>query len=504
MGGKRVIKHKKHKKRSAGWTIAGMIVAAILIIEAIWFSVSLLGLGMLPTKYLSVILGILVIIVIALTVMQFVYSTRIPSKVLSLLMIVILGLGLFVMTTANGFLKKTSSVTVSVSTVQAYVLNDDAAQSLSDAAGYQFGILETLDRDTVDEALAAMESELGTSVATAEYTSMAELAQALLDGQVGAILVNNGYFGLLEEEETLSDFEGQIRSIWSYEQTRELEITPEETVTESGEVVRKDTASSQSTDAVKEPFVVYISGNDTTGSLKSTGRSDVNILMAVNPSTKQILLVNTPRDYYVELTGIGEKDKLTHASLYGVDTSMNTLGKLYGVSVQYYARMNFTGFQEIIDALGGITVESDYAFTTESGFSFVQGENTLNGSQALAFARERYAFADGDNQRGRNQMAVIKAVIKKVASPAILTGYLDVMNAASGSFETNMAQDQIGALVQMQLADGGEWTVESVAVDGTDSRGPVYSAPNSNLYRMIPNEETVAAVAEQLQQFLKN
>lgn len=501
MSGKRVVsRNYRKKKNSAGWTITGVVFSAILIIVAAWFSYALIDLGMLPTKYIAAILIILAVIVIALTVMHFVRSTRIPSKVLTLLMVVILGLGLFVMNTANGFLKKTSSVSVSVSTVQLYVLNEDPAQTLSDISGYQIGILKTLDRETVDEALSAMENELGSSVSTVEYTSMPELAQALLDGQVGAVLVNNGYFSLLEEEETLSGFENLIRSIWSYEKTRELEISAGETVTESGEVIQQ----SGSTDDVKAPFIVYISGNDTTGNLKSTGRSDVNILMAVNPNTKKILLVNTPRDYYVELAGIGEKDKLTHASLYGLDTSMNTLGNLYDVSVQYYARMNFTGFQEIIDALGGVTIYSDYAFTTYDGAaSFVQGENSVNGTQALAFARERHAFADGDNQRGKNQMAVIKAVINKVASPAILTSYLDVLNAASGSFETNMTQDQIAALVQMQLADSGEWSVESVAVDGTDSRGPVYSAPNSNLYRMIPNDDTVAAVSEQLKQFLE-
>ena len=179
----------------------------------------------------------------------------------------------------------------------------------------------------------------------------------------------------------------------------------------------------------QEPFVVYLSGVDTRGELTENARSDVNILAVVNPVTKRVALVNTPRDYYVDLAGTDSKDKLTHAGLYGVETSMETLGNLYGIEVDHYVRINFAGFMDIVDALGGVDVYSDYTFTSvgSPGYydptDFVEGWNHLDGPAALAFARERHAFATGDIQRGINQMKVINAMLEKIKSPALLTSY---------------------------------------------------------------------------------
>ena len=217
----------------------------------------------------------------------------------------------------------------------------------------------------------------------------------------------------------------------------------------------------------KEPFVIYLSGVDTRGELTENARSDVNILAAVNPVTKRVALVNTPRDYYVDLAGTSSKDKLTHAGLYGVETSMETLGNLYGVNVDQYIRINFAGFISIIDALGGVDVYSDQAFTSvgSPGYydptTFVEGWNHLDGKSALAFARERHAFASGDIQRGINQMKVIDAMLNKIKSPALLMGFSKIMDAASDCFVTSFSQDQISALVRMQLSDFAEWDIES-------------------------------------------
>ena len=178
-----------------------------------------------------------------------------------------------------------------------------------------------------------------------------------------------------------------------------------------------------------EPFVIYLSGVDNRGELTEDARSDVNILAVVNPVTKRVALVNTPRDYYVDLAGTDSKDKLTHAGLYGVETSMETLGNLYGIPVDEYVRINFAGFIDVVDALDGIDVYSDYAFTSvgSPGYydptDFVEGWNHLDGKAALAFARERHAFATGDIQRGINQMKVIDAMLEKIKSPALLTNY---------------------------------------------------------------------------------
>ena len=255
----------------------------------------------------------------------------------------------------------------------------------------------------------------------------------------------------------------------------------------------------------KEPFVVYLSGVDTRGELTEKARSDVNILAAVNPETKQVVLINTPRDYYVDLAGTNSKDKLTHAGLYGVQTSMDTLGNLYGVDVQHYIRINFAGFINIVDALGGVDVYSDQAFTSvgSPGYydptTFAEGWNHLDGKAALAFARERHAFKTGDVQRGINQMKVIDAMLNKIKSPALLMGFSKIMDSAADCFVTSLSQNQISALVRMQLSDFAEWNIESYTVTGSSgSSTKCYSAKGQKLYVMKPDESSVAKAKEMI------
>ena len=255
----------------------------------------------------------------------------------------------------------------------------------------------------------------------------------------------------------------------------------------------------------KEPFVIYLSGVDTRGELTEKARSDVNILAVVNPVTKRVALINTPRDYYVDLAGTDSKDKLTHAGLYGVETSMATLGNLYGVNVDHYIRINFAGFISIVDALGGVDVYSDQAFTSvgSPGYydptTFVEGWNHLDGKAALAFARERHAFASGDIQRGINQMKVIDAMLNKIKSPALLMGFSKIMDAASDCFVTDFSQEQISALVRMQLSDFADWDIQSYTVTGSSSTSTkCYSAKGQKLYVMKPDEAAVSKAKEMI------
>ena len=248
----------------------------------------------------------------------------------------------------------------------------------------------------------------------------------------------------------------------------------------------------------KEPFVVYLSGVDNRGDLTEKARSDVNILAVVNPTTKQVALINTPRDYYVDLAGTDSKDKLTHAGLYGVETSMATLGNLYGVNVEHYLRINFAGFINIIDAIGGVDVYSDQAFTSvgSPGYydptTFAEGWNHLDGKAALAFARERHAFKTGDIQRGINQMKVIDAMVNKLKSPALLMGFSKLMDAAADCFVTSLSQEQISALVRMQLGDLANWDIQSYTVTGSGAKSTkCYSAKGQSLYVMKPDENSV-------------
>ena len=253
----------------------------------------------------------------------------------------------------------------------------------------------------------------------------------------------------------------------------------------------------------KEPFVVYLSGVDNRGELTEKARSDVNILAVVNPKTKRVALINTPRDYYVDLAGTDSKDKLTHAGLYGVETSMATLGNLYGVNVEHYIRINFAGFINIIDAIGGVDVYSDQAFTSvgSPGYydptTFAEGWNHLDGKSALAFARERHAFASGDIQRGINQMKVIDAMMNKLKSPTVLMSFSKLMDAVSDCFVTSLSQEQISALVRMQLASLSDWDIQSYTVTGTSGKSSqCYSAKGQSLYVMKPDENSVNQAKE--------
>ena len=262
----------------------------------------------------------------------------------------------------------------------------------------------------------------------------------------------------------------------------------------------------------KEPFTVYISGIDvmhdpSSGKLvNSEGesgqeRSDVNILAVVNPQTRQILLVTTPRDYYVVIPGISEgmSDKLTHAGLYGVDASMDTLAALYETEIKYYARMNFNALIEIVDTLGGVDVYSECEFTTgyeSSGndtFTVTKGYNHLNGARALAFSRERNNLPEGDFQRGRNQQAVITAMMRKMLSPAMLLKAGSVMSSVGENAETNLSRAQINGLIKYQLDNGAKWSVKSIAAEGIPEDNYCYSLEGvANV--VVPDEESVQSI----------
>ena len=336
----------------------------------------------------------------------------------------------------------------------------------------------------VEKLAELIEKDSGSAPQVTGYATAAELADALLGDQVDAVIMNGASIALLIEEEDYETFLDQVRILYSVSYD-----------TLDG----KDTSATESTDPIdpeknvtNTPFVVYVSGSDTRSSVLDVSRSDVNILMVVNPLTKQVLLLNTPRDYYVgNPAGDGALDKLTHCGLYGVDCSMEALEGLYGADIKYYGQINFTGFETLIDAIGGITVYSDQSFTARDTY-IQKGENTLNGTQALDFSRERYHVSGGDNGRGKNQMKVITAVIKKMTTgTTVISNYSAIMSSLEGMFSTNLPTSDISMLVKMQLNDLATWDVFSFAVTGTGGSEKTYSAPGHTAYVMYPNEESV-------------
>lgn len=251
---------------------------------------------------------------------------------------------------------------------------------------------------------------------------------------------------------------------------------------------------------------LYLSGIDVDGPPTENRNSDVNIIMTLNTSTGQILLLNTPRDYYVPTSvSNGEPDKLTHAGCYGIDCSVETLEMLYGINIDYYIKLNFTGFKSIIDSLGGVDVYSEFEFTSQNvkGYHFVQGYNHMDGEAALVFSRERYSFPTGDNQRGKNQMAVVNAVVKKLASSELLKNYTEVLDSISSSMVTDMSMDEIARLVDIQLKKNISWDIVQFAVTGSNGNLPCYSLKSPN-YVMIPNDDVVGQAKTYLKKIHDN
>jgi LCP family protein required for cell wall assembly len=393
------------------------------------------------------------------------------GKVVSAVSCIALILGSYYLLVTAGMLSSITGANTKTDYISIIVMDDDPATSVDELNGYNFGIATAVDRTNTDKALADVEDTLGSSVDYTECGTIDQVVAALYAGNVDVIVVNEAYRDTIEE--TYENFSTDTRIIETYKYVTEI-------------------SSANSVNVSKEPFVVYISGNDTYGAISQTSRSDVNILAVVNPKTNNVLLLSTPRDSYVELSiAPGSQDKLTHSGIYGIDCSMDTLGNLYGVDINYYIRVNFTGFQNIIDALGGITIENDTAFTSHDSYYFEQGTLELDGLHALHYSRERKAFALGDIQRGINQMKVMKAMIAKMTSPAILTNYSSLMSSVSDSFQTNMSSDEISDLVKLQLGESPDWNIVSYNVSGDTDYRYTYSVSSTALSVVILNEDTV-------------
>ena len=251
--------------------------------------------------------------------------------------------------------------------------------------------------------------------------------------------------------------------------------------------------NSDKVDVKTNPFIIYISGIDTYGSISTTSRSDVNILAVVNPKEAKILLVFIPRDYYVTLNSIGYKDKLTHAGIYGVDMSMKTIEDLLDIDINYYIRLNFSTLTKSIDLLDGIDVYSDRTFTpwTNKSLKIYEGVNHMDGKMALAFARERKVYETGDRHRGENQQAIISAMITKMNNLKYLLKYKEILNSLDQTFETNMQYDEITNLFKKQIEERTNFEVESISLDGTGASMPTYSMGSRRLYVMQPDYTTV-------------
>ena len=457
-------------RKIIGYTLLGLYIIAMIVLL-----VSFAGLNMLPVKYMVVLGLILTILAVLMAIMHEKQIASIVASVLTLACIVAFVIGSVAIHKTNTTIADVSTADVQTDIIGVYVMDSDPAKAIADAKDYTFGILNKIDRTNTDRSINDIEIELNREITVSDYENMFTMMEDLKKGTINAVIINEAYLGGIGGEENYSWVDTDVRKIMTIENHVETQFT------------------AAVPDKMPETFIMYLSGIDTYGGVSARSRSDVNILAVVNTKTKNVLLLSTPRDAYVtySVTG-GAKDKLTHAGIYGVEASIDALKSIYDVEIDYYLRLNFSGFVDIIDALGGIDVNSDYEFYVQNIRTYNVGTNHVTGLEALAFARERYSFADGDAQRARNQMEVIRAVISKAASSSLLTNYNSVMNAVSGSFETSMPQDQIAALVKRQLSDMAQWNVTSFAPTGTSMRAETYSMPGQNLYVLELSDESVA------------
>lgn len=469
--------------------VLGKVLGGLFAIVAAVLFVGLWKLQMLPTTLVAMV-GVLLALVTALVI---VLTWTGHGKVRMTLGIILAVIGIVVMCAGSFYIWKAVNTFNDISagnteTVQmgVYMRNDDTRELNNETAGsFRFGILANMDSQATEAVVKKLNKDLKVKIACKEYESPADLVDALLKSDTDAIILNQAMLQLLEDIPGYAEKLAKIKEAFAHS----VEIKTESSA-DSGNVQYA---------SLKDSFAVYISGIDTKGKPSVKSRSDVNIVAVVNPKTKQILLVSTPRDYYVTISspqkGLnGKKDKLTHAGLGGPNASRETLSNLYGIDINYYFKVNFSGFQEIVNALDGVSVNSEYSFSGNihgKYYSFQKGINHLNGEEALGFCRIRDAFASGDNQRGKNQMAVIKAVIDKAMSPKLLTNYAQILNAVADSMEMSVPVDVIGGLVSQQLADGGAWNVVSYSVTGVGGYEASPAAGGASAYMMYPNQESV-------------
>lgn len=446
----------------------------------------LIGMNVVPVLYLVIMIACL----IAVNVLTFFSSRKLWAGIVMLIISLVLSAALIV---GFDFINKADYTVNDVSQdsdkrvteMVIVVLSDSEVQEISDLKEFSVGYLNDSDIEASQSMLDQIKEAAG-DISAAEFGGITEAVNALYDKTINALVMNKAYIAVLAETEEYSDFEQRIKQIYSSEIVRYINIVPEQ-------------------ETNLDAFIVYFTGIDTFGGVTATSRSDVNILAVVNTKTRHIQLINTPRDYYVELPNSGGiKDKLTHAGIYGVDNSIGALEMLYGIDVDYYVRINFSGFEQIIDALGGIEVYSEYDFTVEPIKHYTVGINHLSGIEALAFARERYSFAEGDVARGKNQMAVITALIQELSSPEILYNYTSVLNSISQSFQTNMQSENIYALVKRALSSSKGWTVDSYSVAGEGAYAETYSIPGAKVYVMRPDMSDVNEAKAKIEAVLED
>ena len=473
--------NRKQKHTSNGsWGMVNVGLTILYAILALVLLFTMFNYNFLSFRFLNIIItiGLLVVLAISIFLQKTKKSPPVTTVVLVIFSLVSL-VGIF------GF-KQMIDITNRMNQTAAFsevemsivVPKESDIKDVSQLTSVQAPT--KVDKNNIEILMSALKKDKKVD----DVASYQEAYDNLKSGKSKAMVLSGSYASLLESVD--SNYASNLKTIYTYK------------------IKKKNNNSANPVDS--KVFNIYISGIDTYGSISTVSRSDVNIIMTVNMNTHKILLTTTPRDAYVKIPGGGadQYDKLTHAGIYGVETSEQTLEDLYGIKLDYYARINFTSFLKLIDQLGGVTVHNDQAFTQEK-FDFPVGDIQMNSEQALGFVRERYNLDGGDNDRGKNQEKVISAILNKLASLKSVSNFTSIVNNLQDSVQTNMSLNTINALANTQLESGSKFTVTSQAVTGTGSTGQLisYAMPNSSLYMMKLDNSSVESASQAIKKLME-
>ena len=410
------------------------------------------------------------------------YKLRLTGTVLSIVLVVFFSVAMYYQNVTLNFFESIQFLNIQTENYYVVTSKMKSYDSIDDLADKRLVYVD--DRKGVNKAVNDIDKQVKLTKNIVADNS--NLFDALFNDDCEAALIEQGEYELYEEMN--SDISSTLKVISTI------------TVHVEGENITKDVKITQ------EPFSIYVTGIDTYGELTTVSRSDVNMVITVNPKTHQILLTSIPRDYYVSIAGsTGLKDKLTHAGLKGVDTSVKTIENLLEMDINYFLRINFTSLVEIIDAIGGVDVDNPFEFTADYEennehvyYVFTKGSNHLNGKQALAYVRERYGLREGDIARARHQQQVLSAVIEKLSTSTILTKYSQILGSIEGNFTTNLSLANITGFIEWQLDSMPSWTIESMVLTGSDASRKTASMPNLYSSVMIPDEEAVQEAIQKI------
>lgn len=476
------MKNSKKKKN-----MISKILGVISLIVYVVFCIFLIMLNMFPIKYLSLFLGIFTIIYLIFLVFIFVKKIkkklRVTATIILAIFAILFGIGIKYLSETIDFLDVINNKMLQKETYYVMVLDKSNTKNIVNLKNKKIGLYNSLNSE---HALSELQKEV--KVKYEEYKDIEKMFEELQEGKLAAVLINDSIKTLLDSE--LADMELELKEVYNLS----ISIEKEDIV--------------KIVDVTKKTFNIYVAGGDAYGSIDNVTNTDVNMIVTVDPVNRKLLLTSIPRDYYVNLPSFGKNayDKLTHAGYYGVEESVKAVEKLLDIDINYYVKVNFSTVVGVIDAIGGITVYSDFAFCYENiSPCFSSGYNYLDGYNAMMFSRERSSFSDGDVQRVKNQQKVIEAIINKAtSSTTIITNFSQILNSVSESLSTNMDTKSINKFVKMQLNDMSGWSFESNNLVGTDLYTTnTYTFPGTELYVMEQNKESVDFAKNKINEYIK-